>query len=209
MPRLNPEARASQCAFTFSDGRHCRMPRVPAGEGYCATHARKIRELKDYHLSIDSILQPLSQDAIASTNLTFVLVRLLVEVSRGRISPKLSNALLRILETLRRTLPDTSNEFARTFEPQPLRQIIRNLYQEHEDYIGPAGDTSPSSSETRNSANPSDSPSTSSPEVLDFLLKGRPLCSPVTPKDVDTFYNVLERKFTPDGTPRAKTASQK
>ncbi|GEM_PF-3078401 len=233
MPKLSPDARASQCAFTFSDGRRCRLPGAPDGAGLCSAHARKLLQAKLHEQSVESILEPLCHPKIASTNLTFVLVRLLVEVSCGRISPKLSNSLLRIIESLRKTMPDTSSEFSRTFELTSLRNTIRSLYQEHEDYIDPRMDPSPSAPPARKTpaespapspqtthppsapAPPNASadaspcnPSSNSPELFDFLLKGRPLSARVTPRDVDTLYHILERNFPAHESPPLNPAAK-
>ncbi len=178
----------------------------------CCSHVRKLRKQHEQELVVDCLLQPIAHSGIASTNVTFLLIRLLTAVARGQVSPKLSNALLRIIDAMRKTMPDTSQEFARTFEPNDLRSTIRALYQEHEDYIGPIEDSSSAPASKPDSPSPQKSPGSranSGPEMFDFLLKGRPFSSPVTPRDVDTLYHVLERKFAAVDSSAVATPAQK
>jgi len=132
MPRINPELRARQCQFTYSDGRRCRLARTATGEGYCYSHARKIREQRELEGLLDYLTQPLAHPAIASTSITHVLVRLFGIVASGRLPAKTSNALLRIAQTLHRTLPGTEHEFGQVFDHRGLTATVRTLYDEQD-----------------------------------------------------------------------------
>jgi hypothetical protein len=135
MPRINPELRARQCKFTYSDGRRCRLARSAAGEGYCYSHARKILEERKSAYIHAILTEPLAHTAVSSTALSLVLVRLFTAVSADRLPAKTANSLLRITQALQKTLPDTTHEFSQVFQRSALTDTIRALYQEQDDFF--------------------------------------------------------------------------
>jgi hypothetical protein len=135
MPRINPELRARQCKFTYSDGRRCRLARSAAGEGYCYSHARKILEERKSAYIHAILTEPLAHTAVSSTALSLVLVRLFTAVSADRLPAKTANSLLRITQALQKTLPDTTHEFSQVFQRSALTDTIRTLYQEQDDFF--------------------------------------------------------------------------
>jgi hypothetical protein len=135
MPRIDPELRARQCKFTYSDGRRCRLAHSPKGNGYCYSHARKILEARKSEYVHALLTEPLSHPAVSSTALSLVLARLFSVVSCGRLPAKTANSLLRITQALQKTLPSTTHEFSQVFDRRALTDTIRLLYQEQEDFL--------------------------------------------------------------------------
>src|SRR5215475_6410061 len=130
MPRISAELRARMCSFTYSDGRRCRLPRAATGEGYCHPHAAKIRKEREDLFVAGLLTEPVAHNAFTSTSLTFMLARLFALVANGRVSAKNSNALLRIVDGLRKTLRNTTQEFLHCYDPQGLRTLVENLHDE-------------------------------------------------------------------------------
>jgi hypothetical protein len=135
MPRINPELRARQCKFTYSDGRRCRLARSAAGDGYCYSHSRKILEARESAYIHAILTEPLAHTAVSSTALSLVLVRLFTAVSAGRLPAKTANSLLRITQALQKTLPNTTHEFSQVFQRSALTDTIRALYQEQDGFF--------------------------------------------------------------------------
>src|SRR5579862_7870676 len=135
MPRIDPELRARQCKFTYSDGRRCRLAHSAKGNGYCYSHARKILEARKAAYVHALLTEPLNHPAVSSTALSLVLVRLFSVVSCGRIPAKTADSLLRITQALQKTLPSTTHEFSQVFDRRALTDTIRLLYQEQDDFL--------------------------------------------------------------------------
>lgn len=207
MPRISREQRAQLCSFTYTDGRRCRQPRTSTGEGYCYNHSRKIREQQQLRELLDYILEPLIHNTVSSTTLTFLLVRLYTAVAYGNVPAKTSNALLRIVETLRRTLPDTEHEFRRNFDTGGLRDTICKLYDQHADFLydyenEPAavsaastlGIPSDSSAQPDSSANSQTRPQAPA-QLSPSQAKAADLTSSFTLKDVDALVRSVKNHY--------------
>ena len=135
MPRISAEHRARMCQFTYSDGRRCRLPRVASGGSYCHSHAAKIHKEREQEFVAGLLTEPVAHNAFTSTSLTFMLARLFTLVANGHVSPRTSNSLLRIIDGLRKTLPNTTQEFLHCYDAQGLRTLVENLHQEHERFL--------------------------------------------------------------------------
>lgn len=135
MSRISAEFRARMCSFTYSDGRRCRLPRAATGEGYCPTHAAKFRKQRADECVAGLLTEPIAHQALSSTSLTFMLARLFALVANGHVPPKTSNALLRIVDGLRKTLPNTTREFLNCYDTRGLRNLVENLYNEQEEFL--------------------------------------------------------------------------
>jgi len=211
MPKLSPEQRAQLCQFTYSDGRRCRQPRTSTGNGFCYNHSRKERERLLLQELLDYLLEPLVHHTVSSTTLTFLLVRLYTAVAYGNIPPKLSNSLIRIVESLRRGLRDTEREFRNNFDPASLRTAIWNLYEEHADFV--AGCKTEESQESSGPPNPpapdapdistslTDSPSRNPQPVPHAPIPLSPaeanaadFASSLSLKDIDALFKVVKSK---------------
>ena len=135
MPRTSAELRARMCQFAYSDGRRCRLPRAASGGPYCHSHAAKIHKEREQEFVATLLTQPVAHNAFTSTSLTFMLARLFTLVANGHVSPKTSNALLRITDGLRKTLRNTTQEFLHCYDSQGLRTLVENLHREHERFL--------------------------------------------------------------------------
>lgn len=135
MPRISAEFRARMCSFTYSDGRRCRLPRAATGEGYCQAHAAKLRKQRAEECVASLLTEPIAHQALSSTSLTFMLARLFALVANGHVPPKTSNALLRIVDGLRKTLPNTTREFLNCYDTRGLRTLVESLYTEQQEFL--------------------------------------------------------------------------
>jgi len=146
MPRISAEHRARMCSFTYSGGRRCRLPRAATGEGYCPSHAAKLRKQRADECLAGLLTEPIAHHAVSSTSLTFMLARLFALVANGHVPPKTSNALLRIVDGLRKTLPNTTREFLNCYDTRGLRSLVENLYDEQREFLRLTDSESPAES---------------------------------------------------------------
>jgi hypothetical protein len=129
MSSNDSEDRASLCAFTFADGRHCRMPRPNLNSEYCHHHQRKFRNLREQDDTARSIALPLIGEVIAPSSLNFAVARLFAAVAEGRISPKTANTLANLAKILLKTIPNAQHELLRTTgNPACWDDVVRQIY---------------------------------------------------------------------------------
>ena len=69
MSAKSSKDRASLYAFSFSDGRQCRIPRHKANSRYCLAYARKARHLEEADEVAQEIIEPISGSFISSASL--------------------------------------------------------------------------------------------------------------------------------------------
>jgi hypothetical protein len=128
MSAKSSKDRASLCAFSFSDGRQCRIPRHKANSRYCLAHARKIRHLEEADEVANEILEPISGSFISSAALTQSLVHLFAAVAEGRIPPKQASALAKVSSVLMKSIDASNDEFQTVFIPSYWAQLVRSSY---------------------------------------------------------------------------------
>jgi len=129
--------RASLCAFAYSDGRQCRMPRHSRQSKYCLPHDRKLRHLREAEETASNLSEPLSGDFVPATALTHSLTRLFRALAEGRISPKCATALSRVAGTLLKSINESSREFQTCYRSRYWNQLIYDHYTDLPDYIPP------------------------------------------------------------------------
>jgi hypothetical protein len=125
MSAKSSKDRASLCAFSFSDGRECRIPRHKQNSRYCFTHARKARHLEEADEVAQEIVEPISGNLISSASMTQSLVRLFAAVAEGRIPPKQASALAKVSSVLIKSIEASNHEFRTVFIPTYWAQLVR------------------------------------------------------------------------------------
>jgi len=162
MPEPNSKDRASLCAFTYSDGRHCRSLRHSSKSKYCLPHDRQLRNLKEADAVAADLVEPISGDFVPASALTHSLTRLFQLLAEGRIDPKSATALASVANTLLKSISKSNDEFQQCYLEHYWRQLVRGHYNDLPDYIPPAPlHPSPApepSDESRAPADSSDSP---------------------------------------------------
>ena len=129
MSSNDSEDRESLCAFTFADGRRCRMPRPFSNSEYCHHHQRKLRHLREHDDTAHNIALPLIGEVIAPSSLNFAVARLFAAVAEGRIPPKTANTLTNLAKVLLKTIPNAQNEFLRALrDPACWDDVVRQIY---------------------------------------------------------------------------------
>jgi hypothetical protein len=141
MSSNDSEDRASLCAFTFADGRRCRLPRPFPDSEYCHHHQRKLRHLREHDDTARNIALPLIGEVIAPSSLNFA------AVAEGRISSKTANTLTNLAKVLLKTIPNAQRELLLTARnPACWDDVVRQIYNLPDpDTDPPASPDNPSS----------------------------------------------------------------
>jgi len=117
--------RASLCAFTFADGRQCRMPRRVGHPYLCAFHARKEAQALDGETAGRDIAYHLSGNYLSACDLTSALGRLFSAVAQGQLKPKTASTLAYLGQTLAQTLHLAQGEYINAYGTDFWRETIR------------------------------------------------------------------------------------
>jgi hypothetical protein len=120
--------RASLCAFTFRDGRQCRMLRPSADSEYCFDHQRKLRHLHESDQVAAEICAPIAGDFVPSTAVAQSLARVFRAVAEGRIEPQTASALARVGSALLKSLDGATQEFKHCYNDTHWRKQVRKHY---------------------------------------------------------------------------------
>ena len=136
-PSKNSNRSDSLCAFSFSDGRQCRMLRHSKKSQYCVHHERKLHHLRELDQTASAIAEPLENDFVPATALTHSLTRVFRAVAEGRFDPKTASALSRVASTLLKSINASSHEFQSCYREGYWRQLIRDHYNDLPDYQPP------------------------------------------------------------------------
>lgn len=160
-PSNNSKNRTSLCAFTFSDGRQCRMLLHSKKSRYCFHHERKLRHLRQADQTAFDVCEPMDGDFVPATALTQSLTRAFRAVAEGRIDHKTASALSRLASTLLKSIGASSDEFQSCYLESYWRQLVREHYVNVSDYIPatprPPRRQSTNSTDNSNSSNSSGS----------------------------------------------------
>ena len=141
MPSRTSETRSSLCAFTFADGRRCRMPRAPRHPYLCAHHARKETQTLAGDHAAREIAHYLSGQYVSACDVSAALARLFAAVAQGHINPKTAATLAYLGQTLVQTLPLSKHEFTNAFGTEAWRHTIRSSFAPPDDHAIPASTT--------------------------------------------------------------------
>jgi len=129
MTKQLSEDRVSSCAFTYSDGRHCRMPRSFRDDKYCLHHERTMRRLREADSTAANVADPLSRNFVSGTSLNQSLVRLFSAIADGRIPPKTAAQLISLSKLLLKSIPLAKTEFLLAFDnSKAVHRMIRQMY---------------------------------------------------------------------------------
>ncbi len=135
MAKQFSEDPASSCAFTYSDGRHCRMLRFTNTSNYCIHHARKLRHLNDLEDTAFNLVKPIRGSFVSATALTRSLTLLFANVAEGRINAKDAVAMARVANTLLKTIPLSKQEFQHVYKEEYYSQLVCESFVDLPPYI--------------------------------------------------------------------------
>ena len=104
IPAVVSEKDSRRCHFRFNNGMRCRLPAPPSQSGFCPQHFRESLGMPELpndatDLSADLLPGGLSEFSSAEDIRQF-LARLLILVTRGRISPRRASVLAFITNQL-------------------------------------------------------------------------------------------------------------
>src|SRR6266404_1335136 len=117
--------RASLCAFTLADSRHCRMPRRVGHPYLCAFHARKEAQALDGETAGRDIAYHLSGNYLSACDLTSALGRLF------------ASTLAYLGQTLAHTLHLAQGEYINAYGTDFWRETIRTSLEQSADHMSP------------------------------------------------------------------------
>jgi hypothetical protein len=167
----SPEDSAPSCAFTYSDGRRCRMLRASRKSKYCVHHERRLRHLKEADDAAADLFDPISGGFVTATALSQSVARLFAAVAEGRLDPKSANALARVAGILLKIISSSTQEFRDTFKESYWTQIVRQSCRNLPEYVPPVLlNRQPTRSESRASEPPKAS-SSELPKTIDEFIK--------------------------------------
>jgi hypothetical protein len=135
--------RSSLCAFMFTDGRMCRIPRRVGHPYLCAFHARKEAQTLAGDKAGKDIAYYLSGSYLSACDLSSALGRLFSAVAQGHVKPKTASTLAYLGQTLVQSLPLAQFEYIKAFGPDTWRDTIRIGYEQSADYKSPAPQSPP------------------------------------------------------------------
>src|SRR6266404_2644643 len=137
--------RSSLCSFTFTDGRHCRIPRRAAHPYLCAFHARKEAQALAGQEAGQDIAYHLSGVYVSACDLSSALGRLFSAVAQGQLKPKTASTLAYLGPTLVQTLPLAQNEYINAFGTNSWRETIRDSHEQSADHFADHTEPDPDS----------------------------------------------------------------
>jgi hypothetical protein len=130
--------RSSLCAFIFTDGRKCRIPRRVGHPYLCAFHARKEAQALAGDKAGKDIAYYLSGDFLSACDLSSALGRLFSAVAQGQVKPKTASTLAYLAQSLVQTLPLAQHEYIQAYDTDTWRDTVRIAYEQCADYKSPA-----------------------------------------------------------------------
>ncbi|HXA00197.1 MAG TPA: hypothetical protein VN025_20735 [Candidatus Dormibacteraeota bacterium] len=137
--------RSSLCAFTFSDGRHCRTPRRPGHPYLCHYHARKESQALAGDRAGEDIARHLSGQYISACDLSSALGRLFAAVAQGHVKPKTATNLAYLGQTLAQTVALAQNEYINAFGAESWRKAVRSSFAQDQSPAKPPSLPAPTS----------------------------------------------------------------
>jgi hypothetical protein len=129
--------RSYLCAFTFADGRHCRMPRRAGHPYLCAFHARKEAQALAGQEAGKDIAYHLSGSYVSACDLSSALGRLFSAVAQGQMKPKTATTLAYLGQTLVQTLHLAQDEYINAYGTDSWRETIRTSHEQSADHMSP------------------------------------------------------------------------
>ena len=128
---------SSLCAFTFADGRRCRMPRCDHHLYLCAFHARKEAQALAGQEAAKDIAYHLSGAFLTACDLSCALGRLFTATAQGQVKPKTAATLAYLGNTLVQTMRLAQHEYIHAFSTNHWRHAVRDAHQQAAAYIYP------------------------------------------------------------------------
>src|SRR5437899_3695225 len=123
-----PKPERHSCAFTFSNGHRCRMPRRQGHPYLCTFHARTEAQT----LAADNVGQDiasyLSGAYISACDLNNALGRLFVAVAQGHINRKTAATLAYLAQSLVQTLHLAQHEYINASGTDSCRSTVRSSF---------------------------------------------------------------------------------
>jgi hypothetical protein len=133
-PELSPSKDVpSRCLFSFSDGRHCRIPRAAHDPRFCLHHtaanvkAKKARKRSRASRAIVELQTP-SGNFTTATDLNYALSQVFRSLAQDRIRPRNAAALGYLGQLLLQTLPGVKSEFSNTFGYRAWDKSVKAMF---------------------------------------------------------------------------------
>jgi|SRR5689334_3812310 hypothetical protein len=108
MKTVRPRS-SHRCAFTFADGRRCRMLRGTSHPSFCPDHAKKFERLTEEE-KLRAEFVSLSGNLNTVTDINHVLTKVFNAMAQGRISRHTANTLGYLAQLLLQSMPEVRRE---------------------------------------------------------------------------------------------------
>ena len=119
--------RTSECTYTFSDGRQCRIPRRN-GHYLCVFHARKEAQLLNAEQAGQEIAAYLTGSYISACDLASAMARLFSAVAQGHLKPKTAATLAYLGQTIVQALHLAQHEYTNAFGTDAWHRTVRSSF---------------------------------------------------------------------------------
>jgi hypothetical protein len=146
--------RSRLCAFTFADGRQCRMSRRSGHQHLCYYHAKKEADALIAEQAGEDLASLFCGKVLRVPDFAAALGRVLSAVARGHIKPKTAVSLALLGHTLNQSIKIAQNEYANaaggnarrervvsilvlSVPPKPPSQVAPTPQPEHSAASGP------------------------------------------------------------------------
>ena len=167
------------CAFTFADGRQCRMPRRSGHLHLCYFHAQKEAESLAAQQAGEDISRFLPTKLLTACDLGVALSRTFCAVARGQIKPKVASTLAYLAQTMLQTIPIAQHEYIESFNTNTWHTAVRASFRFDDPPKIPAPTSAPPVEAGRNSSRPGREPGSSSSSASSSTPAVAPPTSPV------------------------------
>src|SRR5260370_16696487 len=126
MSSLKSKDRVSLCSFTFSDGRHCRTPRLRDNSRFCPYHGQKEARARAAQSLGKDLAYFFSGDYLSACDLSTALGRLIPAVIRGEVKPRAARTVAYLAQTLIQPIHLSNHKYTNAFATHPCHQPIHN-----------------------------------------------------------------------------------
>jgi hypothetical protein len=115
------------CAFTFDDGRRCRIPRR-SDHTLCHFHARKEAETRARQSAANKITYDISGECVTFRDVSAAIAHTISAVAHGHIKPKAAATIAYLCQSLVQSAVHAENEHIQAFGLQDWREEVAHSF---------------------------------------------------------------------------------
>ena len=163
---------ASSCAFTYSDGRQCRMLRSSRKSQFCFHHERKLRHLKESDDAANDLFDPISSGFVTATALSQSVFRAFLRPwPRAASTPSRPRRSSASPKSFSRRLLRPPPNFVAAFEESYWHQLVRLSCGNLPEYVAPVAPTRKAGNSNSQKSQTPKPPNPKLPDTIDEFLQ--------------------------------------